>query len=176
MGPAPTSAPRSNASRNIAKFSDTARRRTRSARSASDATMSSTRPLSAVGSRRIRSSETARAAPRDEAEEPAQLPVAVVRLDQHAVAVQPVAQPAERHREAPLVAAVTPPLRRRRVERRELRRVERPVLGHPRGVPLALQPRHRLPDRLHAGPVSENARMSRIASSPISHAVSPASV
>ena len=49
------------------------------------------------------------ASPRHEADEAAQLPLPVVGLDEHAVAVERVAEPAERHREAALVATVTAP-------------------------------------------------------------------
>ena len=45
----------------------------------------------------------------DEAEEATELIVLVAGLDQDAVAVERVAEPAERHREATLVAAVAAP-------------------------------------------------------------------
>ena len=90
-----------------------ARRRTSRPRSARQATISSTSPLSAVGSRRIRSSDRPVRPQGTKLRNPRSRPVVVVGLDQHAVAVQRVAEPAERHREAALVAAVAAPLRRR---------------------------------------------------------------
>ena len=71
-GPAPTSAPRSKASRNMAKLSETRPIPNAGPRSASAATISSTSPLSEAGSRRIRSRLRAVATPRDEAQEASQ--------------------------------------------------------------------------------------------------------
>ena len=176
MGPAPTSAPRSNASRNIAKFSDTRPAPNAVARSASDATMSSTSPLSAVGSRRIRSSDTpvrphgtklrnARSCPSPSCaststqsasswspsrpsaiEKPRSSPPS----PRHCAAAASSAANCAASRDPCLVTRVVYPLRCSRVT----------------DCRTAFIP----------GPVSENVRMSRIASSPISHAVSPASV
>ncbi len=57
IGPAPSDSPRSKASRNMAKFSETRDAPRSPARRARPATRNSMRPFSAVGSRRMRSSE-----------------------------------------------------------------------------------------------------------------------
>ena len=155
---------------------DPARRRRSPARSASAATISSTSPLSAVGSRRIRSSDSPLRPHGTKLRKPRSAPSRVARLDQDAVAVERVLEPAERHREAALVAAVAAPLARRRRPARRSRRRQRRVpsddawcsrgaaAGRPTAAPASCP-----------GPLSEKPRRSRIASSPISKAFSPAS-
>ncbi len=99
-GPAPISAPRSNASRNIAKLSETGPTPKVVDSAARLATISSTRPLSADGVAPHQVQREPGPSPRHEAEEAAQRALGVACLDQHAVAVERVAEPAERHREA----------------------------------------------------------------------------
>ena len=95
-----------------------------------------------------------RPSPRHEAEETAQAALGVVRLDQHARAVQRVREAAERHREAALVAAVPTPVTRGLVERCEVGVAQRRVPYDGGGVAAAPQARDRLAHRLH-GRVAE---------------------
>ena len=105
------------------------------------------------------------------------MPVLVARLHQHALAVERVLEPAERHREAALVAAVAAPAGGRVGQRREVLARQVRVRGSLDRVAAALETRHRLAHRLHArARRARTPRRSTIASSPISYAIRPASV
>ncbi len=92
------------------------------------------------------------AAPGDEAEEPTQVPFLVSRLHQDALPVERVLEPAERHREATLVTAVSTPVPGRVGQGSEALRREGPVAQDLAGVAVPLEPGHGLAHRLHARP------------------------
>ena len=120
-------------------------------RSASAATISSIRPLSAVGSRRIRSSDNPLRPHGTKLRNPRSVAFGVERLDQHALAVERILEPTEGHREAALVAAVASPLARGIAERGEVLGGQGLVPDDVGGVAPTLEPRDRLTNRLHAG-------------------------
>ena len=115
------------------------------------ATMNSMRPFSGSRSRRIRSSDRPVGAPRDERQQRlGRVAASSKRLDQHAVPVGRVAEPAERHREAALGLGAAP----------AVRQLDDPVhLGRRRsacrrmrdGVAGALDAVHRLADLAQLG-------------------------